>query len=202
MSERNVYIEPEKRMLLRTADVYQTEMADDVEEYSEKLLNIVADFRNSGRPEGFNAQSMAGKSKKGEVAIRLFATVDPETEIIREAGFKTRGCLAITGCASAACTMLQGKTLDEALTITRDDIRDAVDGVPGGKANTLYFTVEAIRALVGDYLARQGATLDELNERVGCDEGSVECILCEHCSLRDIRTDMFMDALEADEDED
>ena len=102
---------------------------------------------------------MAGKSKRGEVACRLFAVVDPDTRVVVKAGFKARGCLAITACASVACTMLEGRVLEDALAITVDDLREALDGVPAGKTNTLYFAVEAIRALVGDYLVREGADL-------------------------------------------
>lgn len=192
---RNVYIEPSDRVLLRTADVYQTEVDDGVEGYSDTLLAVVANYRNGGRPEGFNAQSMAGKSKRGEVAVRLFAVIDPKTRVIERAGFKTRGCLAMTGCASVACSLIEGRTLEQALDIDVEDIRRAVDGVPQGKVNTLYFAVCAIRGLVGDFLAREGATLGSLNEAVPCEEYSVPCMMCEHCSLRDMRIEMMVDAL-------
>lgn len=199
---RNVYVELEDKVLLRTADVYQTAVGDDVESYSDTLLAVVANFRNAGRPEGFNAQSMAGKSKRGEVACRLFAVVDPDTRIVRKAGFKARGCLAITACASVVCSMMEGRRLEDALTITVDDVREALDGVPAGKTNTLYFAVEAVRGLVGDYLVREGATLAELDAVVGCDESSVACMMCEHCSLRTMRTEMLVDALEGAAGED
>lgn len=193
---RNVYVELEDKVLLRTADVYQTAVGDDVESYSDTLLAVVANFRNAGRPEGTNAQSMAGKSKRGEIACRLFAVVDPETRVVRKAGFKARGCLAITACASVVCSMMEGRVLEDALAITVDDVREALDGVPAGKTNTLYFAVEAVRGLVGDYLVREGATLAELDAAVGCDEASVACMMCEHCSLRTMRTEMLVDALE------
>ena len=99
MSEgRDIYHEPKQKVLLRTADVYQTEVDDEVAGYSDKLLAIVADYHNGGRPEGMNAQAMVGKSKRGEVAFRLFGRINPETRVIEAAGFKTRGCLAMTGC--------------------------------------------------------------------------------------------------------
>lgn len=193
MSEgRDIYHELPQKVLLRTADVYQTNVDNGVVGYSDTLLAIVANFKNNGIPEGANAQSMVGKSKRGEVAFRLFARINPETRIIEAAGFKTRGCLAMTGCASAACAMIEGKTLDEALTITTEDIRTAVDGVHANKANTLTFAVEAIRALVGDFWVRSGASLAELDAIVPCDTYSVACLMCEHCSLRDIRTDLLM----------
>lgn len=184
MSERNVYDTPEDRVLLRTKDVYQTESQDDVVSYSDRLLSIVADFLNSGAPEGFNAQSMVGKSKRGEVACRLFARIDPDTGIIEEAGFKSRGCLAMTGCASAACQLIEGKPIEEALQVTIDDIREFVDGVPAGKMNALHFSACAIQALVGDFLIRDGAPVSDLQEVLVCDPDSISCIMAEHCSYR------------------
>lgn len=189
---RNVYREVKDRHVLRTADVYQTEIEDGVTGYSDTLLAVVANFRNGGAPEGFNAQSMVGKSKRGEVALRLFAVVDPETEMFVRAGFKARGCLAVTGCASVVCSMMEGKTFEEALAITTDDVKQALDGVPADKVYTLHFAIEAIRALVGDYLVHQGATLEELDARVPCNSMSVPCVMCEHCSLRSTRIDLRM----------
>ena len=47
MSEgRDIYHEPKQKVLLRTADVYQTEVDDEVAGYSDKLLAIVADYHN------------------------------------------------------------------------------------------------------------------------------------------------------------
>ena len=119
-------------------------------------------------------------------------------EAFEAAGFKTRGCLAMTGCASATCSMIEGRTFDEALALTIEDVREAVGGVPAGKANTLTFSVEAVRALIGDFLAREGAGLAELDAVVPCDSYSVACLMCEHCSLRDTRTDLLVAAMDGE----
>ncbi|WP_255467175.1 iron-sulfur cluster assembly scaffold protein [Raoultibacter phocaeensis] len=185
-----MYIEPVERAVIRTADVYQTESEIGTTGYSDTLLSVVATFSNSGAPDGFNAQCMVGKSKRGEVAMRLFAVVDPDEEAFVRVGFKSRGCLAMTACASTVCSMLEGKTLDEALAITGEDIKGALDGVPWDRIHTVYFAIEGIRALVGDYLIRQGAGIDDLDRRVLCDTCSVGCIMTEHCSLRDGRIEL------------
>ena len=178
---RDVFHEPAERALIRTADVYQTNLDEGVAGYSDTLLSIVANFTNSGKPEGYNAESMVGKSKRGEVALRLFAVVgEPEDggepRFLR-AGFKTRGCLAMTACASVICTMIEGKTFSEALAITPDDVK--------------------VRGLSGVWYYRSGITLAELNEKLPCDTSSVACLLCEHCSLRDTRLDMMVDEARA-----
>lgn len=196
MSERDIYHEPPTRVLLRTADAYQTEALDEVAGYSDTVLAIVANYRNGGRPEGMNAQAMVGKSKRGEVAFRLFARINPATRVIEQAGFKTRGCLAMTACASVTCEMIEGKTLEEALTLATEDVRAAVDGVPAGKANTLTFSVEAVHALVGDFLVREGAGLAELDALAPCDTAGIACLMCEHCSLRDTRTELLVASMD------
>ncbi|MEG0477291.1 MAG: iron-sulfur cluster assembly scaffold protein [Raoultibacter sp.] len=187
---RNVYKDVADRAVIRTADVYQNEVEQGVVGYSETLLGIVANFRNSGAPEGFNAQCMVGKSKRGEVALRLFAVIDSETETFERVGFKSRGCLAMTACASAICTMLEGKTFDEALSITPDVLRDALDGVPSDKIHTVYFATEGIRALIGDYMIDRGANIDDLDARIPCETTGIACLLCEHCSLRTARIEL------------
>lgn len=192
---RNVYVEPDERAVIRTADVYQTEIEAGTAGYSEALLAVVATYKNSGAPAHFNAQSMVGKSKRGEVALRLFAEIDPDAQTFMHVGFKTRGCLAMTACASTVCSMIEGKTFAEALAIGPDDVREAIDGVPWDKVHTLYFAAEGVRALVGDYLIRQGANRADLDVRVPCDECSVSCAMCEHCSLRDARVELLVDSM-------
>ncbi|MEG0027237.1 MAG: iron-sulfur cluster assembly scaffold protein [Raoultibacter sp.] len=187
---RNVYKDVPDRAVIRTADVYQNEVEQGVIGYSETLLGVVANFKNSGAPEGFNAQCMVGKSKRGEVALRLFAVVDPETETFVRAGFKSRGCLAMTACASAICSMIEGKTFEEALAITPEHLRDALDGVPSDKIYTIYFATEGVRALIGDYLVDRGATIENLDARIPCETSSIACLLCEHCSLRTGRVEL------------
>ncbi len=191
---RNLYVEPADRALIRTKDVYQTELDNGVEGYSETLLSIVANFKNSGKPEGFNVQSMVGRSKRGEVALRLFAVVDDSVAdpIFVKVGFKSRGCLAMTGCASAICSMVEGMTFSQALQLKPEDVARAVDGVPADKKHTTVFAVEAVRGLIGDWMYRCGMSLAEMNEKLPCDELSVACLMCEHCSLRATRVDMLV----------
>lgn len=189
---RNVYLEPRERALIRTANIYQTELDDGVEGYSKTLLSIVANCTNGGKPDGYNVQAMVGRSKRGEVAVRMFAVVDDSSSdpVFMRAGFQVRGCAAMVACASVACSMIEGKPFSAALRITADDIERAVDGLAPARRYTALFAAECIRALVGDWMYRCGMGLAEMDEHLGCDEGSVACLMCEHCSLRDSRVDL------------
>ena len=85
---------------------------------------------------------------------------------------------------------LRGKTFDQALAITKDDILQAVDGLPRGRTYTLTYAVEAVRALIGDYLLRiKGYSIAQLDAVVPCERMCANCMLTENCSFRDERVD-------------
>lgn len=175
---------------LRTPDMYQIENDAPITEYSERTLDLIADAKNGGIPDGANAFCSVGKEKRGTVQMQLFAVIDPGTEIFAEVGFRSHGCLAAIACATAIASMLRGKTFDEALAITKEDILDYVGGLPNGRKYTLTYGIEAIRALIGDYLLRiKGYDLGRLNEVIRCDGLCPNCLLTENCSLRDERVD-------------
>ena len=97
----------------------------------------------------------------------------------------------MTACASTICSMAEGMTFAEALAIRPEDVKAALDGVPSDKLHTTYFATEGVRALVGDFLIRRGASIEELDRAVPCDELSIPCAMCEHCSLRDARVELL-----------
>ena len=175
---------------LRTPDMYQIENDAPITEYSEKSLDLIADARNGGIPDGGNAFCSVGKEKRGTVQMQLFAVVNPDEDRFVEVGFRSHGCLAAIACATVVADMLTGKTVTEALEITQDQILEAVDGLPDGRVYTLNFAIEAIRALVGDYYLRvKGYNLAQLDEVVPCERMCLNCIITENCSLRDERVD-------------
>ncbi len=177
--------------LLRTPDMYQIENDAPITEYANETLDLIADARTSGIPDGANAFCSVGKEKRGTVQMQLFARINPATDTFEQVGFRSHGCLAAIACAAAISQMLPGKTLEEALAITRDEIEAVTGPIPKGRDYTLYFGVEAIKALVGDYLIREKQLkLEALDRIVRCERMTMECLLTENCSLRDSRVDL------------
>lgn len=173
--------------IIRTEDIHQVDPEEDMSVYSPRIVELAGRFERAGVPEGFNAASMTGMSKHGERAVQLFAEIDPETETFVHTGFRCRGDIATIASASLAVELVQGKTVDEALAVTPEAMKKELGKMPADRVTRPYLAACAIRAAVGDFYIRQGRPISQIDERVVCNECSVACSLCQHCSLRDQR---------------
>jgi nitrogen fixation NifU-like protein len=72
-------------------------------------------------------------------------------DIITDIKFQTFGCGAAIATSSMVTEMAKGKTLDEAINITRDDVASSLDGLPPIKMHCSNLASDALRAAVEDY---------------------------------------------------
>lgn len=82
------------------------------------------------------------KNKKGE-------------EYIQDIGVKTFGCVAAIATSSMITELAKGKTLKEAMKITRDDINDALEGLPPIKMHCSNLAADALHKAIKDYLKKK-----------------------------------------------
>ncbi|MFX1255334.1 MAG: iron-sulfur cluster assembly scaffold protein, partial [Promethearchaeota archaeon] len=96
--------------------------------YSEKVLDHFRNPRNVGTLEGDNvAVGRVGNPVCGDL-MDIYIKV--KNNKIVDIKFKTFGCGSAVATSSMVTEMAKGKTLDEAMKITRDDVADELEGLP------------------------------------------------------------------------
>ena len=120
--------------------------------YSEKVMAHFSNPRNVGEIEDASGVGTEGNPVCGDL-MTIYIKV--EDEVITDIKFKTFGCGAAIATSSMITEMAIGKTLDEALKITRDDVAEELEGLPPVKMHCSNLAADALRAAIADYKMKQ-----------------------------------------------
>ena len=120
--------------------------------YSDKVIDHYNNPRNVGQLDKASAAvgtGLVGAPECGDV-MRLQIKVNPATQVIEEAKFKTFGCGSAIASSSLATEWVKGKTVDEAMTIKNTDIVKEL-ALPPVKIHCSVLAEDAIKAAIADY---------------------------------------------------
>ena len=127
--------------------------------YSDKVVDHYEHPRNVGTLDKSSSEvgtGLVGAPECGDV-MRLQIKVNPETQIIEDAKFKTFGCGSAIASSSLATEWVKGKTIDEALAIKNTEIVKEL-ALPPVKIHCSVLAEDAIRAAIGDWKKKQEST--------------------------------------------
>jgi nitrogen fixation NifU-like protein len=116
--------------------------------YSAKLLDYFENPRCAGELADANAIAEISNPICGDV-MKLWLKVDGNR--IVDARFKTQGCSAAIATSSFATEMIIGMELDRARAVTKEEIAEALGGLPQSKMHCSVLASDAIRAALKDF---------------------------------------------------
>ena len=111
--------------------------------YSERFKEHLARPRNAGELSDASAVAERTTPVCGD---RLRLSLRVRRGRIEAARFLAYGCAPTLACASALTEMLEGRTAEEALRLTRQDIARSLDGLPARKQHAAALAIETLRA--------------------------------------------------------
>jgi len=136
-------------------------------QYSDKVFEYFRNPKNLGEIENPDGRGEVGSDACGDL-MQLTIKVDPKTKVITDAKFKTFGCASAIASASVLTELIIGKTIDEAMKITNEDIIKVLGGLPNAKIHCSVMGKEALEAAVNDYLGIEQKKFEHEEGKVIC----------------------------------
>jgi nitrogen fixation NifU-like protein len=109
---------------------------------------------NMGEIPDADGVGSVGNPVCGDMMTIYIKVKDNRLEDIK---FKTYGCGSAIATSSMVTDLARGKTLEEAMKITRGDVADELGGLPPVKMHCSNLAADALHAAIEDYYKKQKA---------------------------------------------
>ena len=121
--------------------------------YSKKVLQHFMRPHNQGPMKAPSGTGMVGNPVCGDL-MKIYIKVKKDAqkkEIIEDIKFETLGCATAIATSSMITDLAKGKSIKEAAKITRNDVADALDGLPPIKMHCSNLASDGLQEAIKDY---------------------------------------------------
>lgn len=120
--------------------------------YSQKVMDHFMNPRNVGEIPDADGVGMEGNPTCGD-SMQIFIKVQDDR--IVDAKFRTFGCGSAIAVSSMITELVKGKTLDEALSISKETVAAELGGLPPQKMHCSNLGADALKKAIEDYRSKK-----------------------------------------------
>lgn len=134
--------------------------------YSDIVMDHFKNPRNQGEIKDADGIGDVGNPVCGDM-LKIYIKVgknEKGQEILEDVKFQTLGCGAAIAASSMLTEMAKGKTLAKAKKITREEIAEALGGLPKIKIHCSVLAGEGLNKAIADYRGEEFKELEEETE--------------------------------------
>jgi nitrogen fixation NifU-like protein len=143
--------------------------------YSEKVMDHFSNPRNIGVIEDADGVGEVGNPVCGDMMTFYIKVKDERLEDVK---FQTFGCGAAIAVSSMVSEMAKGKSLDEAMEISNQDVADELDGLPKNKMHCSNLGADALHKAIENYREKRPVEVKEKVPVTVAENENCECPYC------------------------
>ena len=125
-----------------------------IQMYTEIVMEHFTNPRNVGEMSNPDGVGKVGNPACGDL---MWIYIKVKNNIIEDIRFKTFGCAAAIATSSIITELVKGKSIEEAMKLTRSDVANSLGGLPPVKMHCSNLAVDALHAAIKDYEAKSGS---------------------------------------------
>ncbi len=126
--------------------------------YTEKVMEYFRNPRNMGEITDADGVGTVGNPICGDMMTVYIKVKDNRLENVT---FKTFGCGAAIATSSMITELAKGKTIEEALEITKSEVVEGLGGLPPVKIHCSVLAVDGLSEAIYDYYKRRNMPIPE-----------------------------------------
>ncbi len=131
--------------------------------YNETVMEHFMNPRNMGDLKDADGIGEVGAAACGDIMKISLKIKDGRIE---DARFKTFGCGSAIASSSMATELIKGRSIDEAMNFSNQEVVDALGGLPPVKIHCSVLAEEALKAALEDYLKKHPEAATKTTEAV------------------------------------